>query len=366
VTARRGTRGAIAVLAAIGGGGVVVGVGLGLVPHVVKVGLSLPSVLAVAAVLVGLGAVVAGAMVLARPHGLVVRVVAAVGALGWTVLAAMVVAPAVAVNHVPRTQVGATPAEVGLTYEAVELEAADGVRLAAWYLPADGRPGEAEAAVVVRHGAGSTRSNVLAEAAVLVRAGFDVVMVDARGHGDSAGRAMDFGWDGEVDVAAAVGHLVDERGFAPGTVGVLGSSMGGEEALGAAGIDLRIGAVVAEGATARVAADKAWLSDAYGWRGAAQEQIERLQYGLTALLAEAPRPGSLRGSVAAADAPVLLITAGDVADEARAAAFIAEGAPERVAVWTVPGAGHTDGLAVDPDGWARRVVGFFRRHLVPR
>lgn len=346
--------------AAVGGGGLAAGVGLGLAPHLVKVGLSFASLLAVLLIVGGLGAVVVGSVALARSHARWVKAAVTAGALTWTIVAAMVVAPAVAVNHVPPTEVGRTPADVGLAFEAVELEAADGVRLAAWYLsPAD----DADAAVVVRHGAGSTRSNVLAEAAVLVRAGFAVLLVDARGHGGSSGRAMDFGWDGEVDVAAGVGHLVDERGFAPGSVGVLGSSMGGEEALGAAGVDRRIGAVVAEGATARTAADKAWLSDAYGWRGALQEQIERLQYALAALLAGAPSPRSLRDSVAAADVPVLLITAGTAADERRAAEFIAEGAPERVAIWTVPGAGHTDGLATDPDGWERQVVGFFRQHL---
>ena len=49
-----------------------------------------------------------------------------------------------------------------------------------------------------------------------------------------------------------------------GRIGAVGMSMGGEEAIGAAAADARIRAVVAEGATNRVAADKAWLSDQYG------------------------------------------------------------------------------------------------------
>ena len=51
--------------------------------------------------------------------------------------------------------------------------------------------------------------------------------------------------------------------------------MGGEEAIGASASNDLIRAVVAEGATARTAADKGWLSDEYGLRGVLQEQIER-------------------------------------------------------------------------------------------
>ena len=40
--------------------------------------------------------------------------------------------------------------------------------------------------------------------------------------------------------------------------------MGGEQALGALAVDERLGAVVAEGATRRVANDTAWLPDEYG------------------------------------------------------------------------------------------------------
>lgn len=62
-------------------------------------------------------------------------------------------------------------------------------------------------AIVLLHGAGSTRSDVLDQAAVLAHYGFGVLMIDARGHGDSGGRAMDFGWHGDADSAAATGYL---------------------------------------------------------------------------------------------------------------------------------------------------------------
>ena len=134
--------------------------------------------------------------------------------------------------------------------------------LAGWYVPsANG------AAVVLLHGAGSTRSDVLPQAAVLARAGFGVLLVDARGHGGSGGRAMDFGWHGDADIAAATDYLAARPDVDADRIGAVGMSMGGEEAIGATATNRLLRAVVAEGATARTAADEAWLSDRYGTAG---------------------------------------------------------------------------------------------------
>jgi len=251
-----------------------------------------------------------------------------------------------------------TPADVGLTYESVTLRTEDGVDLAAWWVPSQNG-----AAVALLHGAGSTRTAVLDQAAVVARHGYGVLLVDARGHGESGGRGMDFGWYGERDADAAVSFLTRAPGVEPGRVGIVGLSMGGEEAIGAAGLDPRVRAVVAEGATGRVAADKGYLVEAYGVRGRVQQGIDWLTYAVAGALTAAPQPESLRHSVVAANAdgtptPVLLITAGDVETELQAATYIQDAAPAAVQVWTVPGAGHTQGLETAPAEWEQHVVGF--------
>ena len=108
------------------------------------------------------------------------------------------------------------------------------------------------AAVVLLHGAGSTRSSVLDHAVVLANHGYGVLLFDARGHGRSGGRAMDFGWYGDKDVTAAVSFLQTRPDVDDDLIAAVGLSMGGEEAIGAAASDRRIRAVVAEGATHRV------------------------------------------------------------------------------------------------------------------
>lgn len=256
---------------------------------------------------------------------------------------------------------GRTPADLGLVFEDVTLHTSDDVALAGWWVPTHNG-----AAVAVLHGAGSTRTAALDQATVLARAGYGVLLVDARGHGESEGTGMDLGWWGERDTAAAVDFLAAQSAVAADRIGLLGLSMGGEEAIGTAGVDPRVRAVVAEGATNRVAADKEYL-DEYGFRGRLQQRVDALTYAVAGLLTAAPEPQELLESVrAAADRGTrfLLVTAGDVETEGLAAQRLLTAAPDLVEVWTVPGAGHVQGLRTDPEGWSQRVVGFLDAALV--
>ena len=343
-------------------GAVVASAGLGLaVPHLRKEGLG-------AVGLIGAALLVLGVLLAV---GTTRRLLASTRRRRWaltipllvvtTYLAAWTVGQGVAAGLPARPELGSrTPADLGLAYDDAVLRTSDDVELAAWWVePRNG------AAVVVLHGAGSTRTAALDQAGVVARAGYGVLLVDARGHGESEGRGMDLGWWGERDVAAAVDFLLAQPGVAPDRIGLVGLSMGGEEAIGAAGADDRVRAVVAEGATNRVAADKAYL-DAYGVRGHLQQAIDEATYAVAGLVTSAPEPASLRDSVVAAAArgtPFLLVTAGEVDTERLAAERLQRAAPETVEVWTVPGAGHVQGLSTAPEEWARRVVGFLAAAL---
>ena len=278
-------------------GVLLVPIGFGIaIPHLNKVGLE-PITLAGMLVLAGgLTLLISGSVTLVRltrswwrrlPAAAALLLVASV--LTWAI------GPAVAATNVPRAELGtAVPGDHGLEYQDVEFTTPDGVTLSGWYVPSANR-----AAVVLLHGAGSTRTAVLQHAAVLARHGYGVLLFDARGHGRSGGQAMDFGWYGDEDVTGAVSFLLQQPDVDPERIGAVGMSMGGEEAIGAAASDERIAAVIAEGATNRVAADKAWLSDEYGWRGTLQEGVEWLTYTTADLLTDADQPNTLRDAVRA-------------------------------------------------------------------
>ena len=340
-------------------GALAVAVGVGLVPQFVENLPSAGALLCAVGILGGGAAVVAGARLMLHGRPVSTRVAGSVATLLGVVVATWLIAPGVAATNVPPSEITATPGDLGLEFESVVMTTVDDVELAGWYLP-----GTSDAAIVIAHGAGSTRSDALAQAAVLDRNGFGVLLVDARGHGDSDGTAMDFGWYGDADLIAAIDHLAARPDVDPDRIGVLGLSMGGEETIGVAAADDRVRAVVAEGATARTAPDKAWLSDVYGWRGWLQEQVEKVQFGVTDLLTDASPPTTLRSAVGdAVGTPFLLITASTVADEGDAAEYLRTVAPERVTVWTVEGASHTGGLGTSPVEWEERVVAFFDEHL---
>jgi uncharacterized protein len=253
----------------------------------------------------------------------------------------------------------ATPASYGFGYQDVTFRTPDGVRLSAWYIPP--RNG---AAAVLLPGAGSTRTAVLGQAAVLARHGYGALLVDTRGHGHSGGHAMDFGWWGNWDVAAAVSFLDRQSGVRAGQIAVLGESMGGEQALAAAGSDPRIRAVVAEGATGQQLADHGWLPR--GIDGALERGMEWVMYTAAGLISGAPRPMSIPDAIrAAAPRPVLIIAGGAVGDEPIAARWFWAASPATVRVWAVPYAGHTQGLATAPRAWAAHVLGFLDAALEP-
>lgn len=347
----------IAAICAVVAGSFSFALGVGLtLPHVVKDDLGFAFGAGVVALAAGIVLLLGGVVTLLRSvrpwWGRVLAILAVIALLG-TCLAAL--GQAVAATVVPRTSLGPdTPARHGLAAVDATFRTADGVTLSGWYIPSVNG-----AAVALLHGSGSTRSAVLDQAAVLARHGYGVLLFDARGHGRSGGSAMDFGWYGDQDLAAAVTYLSSRPGVDGRRIGAVGLSMGGEEAIGAAAVDPRIRAVVAEGATGRVAADHGWLSDEYGWRGVVQEGLEWLTTSCTALLTPAAEPPALRDAVAAAaPRPILLIAGGAAPDEAIADRYIRSGSPANVQLWVAPDAGHTAALPADPQEWEQRVSAF--------
>ena len=265
------------------------------------------------------------------------------------VLVQFVVVPlamgALATNRAPAPLGDRTPGDVGLVVEEVVLEG-DGVQLAGWYVPSDNGVG-----VLLLHGSGSTRSSVLTHAQVLAGLGYGVLMVDARGHGESTGTAMDLGWWGDADIAPAVDYLLSRHDVTVDRVAVVGLSMGGEQALTAAATDERIVAVVAEGVGVRVAGDVPPGRDD-GWLPRA---VNAWGTTVTDFLTSASPPAPLDEAVAAIGPPRrALIIAG--LGEGAEARWLAESSPGTVAVWEVPDAGHTAALRTHPEEWRRRVA----------
>ena len=158
------------------------------------------------------------------------------GALAAFLVIAYVVFPVAfsyGYTHLGRT--GPLP-DIGFPSEQVTVTTDDSIELAATYVPSKNR-----AAVVIYPG-----RSALAEAKMLVRNGYGVLLLDPRGQGESQGDLVR--WAGDRDLIAAAEYLQRRPDVDPGRVGGFGSSVGGEILLGAAAESTAFKAVVSEGA----------------------------------------------------------------------------------------------------------------------
>ncbi len=150
-----------------------------------------------------------------------------------------------------RVSTGDTPQTYGMRYEEVTFPAReDGVEIAAWYIPVDEQAPTQTPAIVLVHGWTASRTvgfnqHFLSMARDLHEAGFAVMMIDLRGHGESEAAHVSFGVYERRDVLAAIDELL-QRGHPAGRIGLLGTSMGAASVVGAAAEHPAVGAVVTD------------------------------------------------------------------------------------------------------------------------
>jgi len=274
-------------------------------------------------------------------------------------------------------------ASVHAQREDFTVIAPDGITLRGWKV----RPQNPNGSwVLVFHGVADNRVGGVGQACVVLRAGYSVVMMDARAHGASDGPMATYGWLERRDTTAIIDALIStERppvdasaqmhpailppGNAPPPVKslrlfALGESMGAGIALQSAGADPRIEAVVAEASFASL-------------REAAYDYAGLQKYPLLGKTFFAPgawmmiyRGQSLAGfpasdvspekAVATRAFPVLLICDGaDTTLPCRHTRRIYAAATGPKELWEVPNAFHTAALGYQPEEFQRRVLAFF-------
>jgi dipeptidyl aminopeptidase/acylaminoacyl peptidase len=264
-----------------------------------------------------------------------------------------------------------TPGALGVVYEDVRFPArGGGVEIAGWYLPSE----HTRRAVVLVHGKDANRTrefdtylgdNVpgqFPELAVgLNKRGFAVLMIDLRGHGESGRARFGFGRTERLDVLGAVDWLVS-RGFRPGSIGVLGVSMGAATAIGAASIDPRIGAVVADSSYAELApiVEQNWTPVTH-LPGLFLPMTRWIGRGWFGCDINAARPVDEIGVIRR---PILLIHGdADPVVPAGHARVLKQAAGDWAELWECHSARHAAAYLVDPQAYLDRVTVFFDRRL---
>ena len=215
--------------------------------------------------------------------------------------------------------------------------------------------------IILCHGVGSNRSNLLLVASGLHEAGLNLLLFDFRAHGTSGGLQTSFGWREQRDLEGALAYLSHQPDVAARPYGVYGSSMGGAVALLVAARDERIGAVAVESPYANLEETiSRHLTLMYPvasnvlcrWLVLA---TYRIWFGVW------PRRVSPESSVARlAPRPLLLIHGDqDVRIALASLRRLYERAGDPKARWVIQGAGHLEGLEADPRAYVERLAGFF-------
>jgi uncharacterized protein len=245
------------------------------------------------------------------------------------------------------------------TREDFCVTALDGIVLRGWKV----RPAHPSGDwVVLFHGRSQNRLAMMSYATFLLSSGYNVVMMDARAHGESGGTIATYGYLERYDSRAILDALTASEHVSHAFA--LGESMGAAVALQSAAMDPRIQAVVAEGAFRNL---HEVMFDYAGLRVSAL--LGKTLFRPAAIMAvhEAEQQGGFRfddvspeESVAVRKFPVLLISGlsdHNIPRRHAEAIFLAASGPKEL--WLVPGARHQKAFQTEPAEFQRRVLKIF-------
>ena len=271
------------------------------------------------------------------------------------------------VTKVDRSPLEEHPTEYGLPYENVAFSPRgdewDDIVLRGWLIESE----RDELTVMLVHGLNSNRAgdNALELSRRLFDRGFNVLLFDIRGHGESDGDRLSAGYFEKWDVLGAYDFLV-QRGASPEEIGLLGWSLGGATALLAAAEEPAIKAVVADSSfadvhdliaqeTARATVFPQWVVPVFV---PGMKVVSRALYGIDV---GAVVPEKAAGTLGY---PILVIHG--EADErvpAEQSVRIHASAPVGSELWLSPGSEHADAVIDAPDEYVKRVEVYYHSRL---
>ncbi len=121
----------------------------------------------------------------------------------------------------PDNKLVSTPKDWGLSYDEVKLTTADNVQLHGWYIPAN----NSTQALLFFHGNAGNISHRGDTIAIFHSLGLNILIIDYRGYGNSAGSMSETG--AYLDAMAAWQYLVKGRNIQPENIFIFGRSLGG-------------------------------------------------------------------------------------------------------------------------------------------
>lgn len=145
-------------------------------------------------------------------------------AIGYVVLMALMYVMQDNIIYHPQKEILTTPASVGLTYEDIEFETDDQLKLHGWFVSVD----STAPTILYFHGNAGNISGRLETLRLLNGLGVNVFMFDYRGYGKSEGSPNETGT--YRDATAAWAYLTEQRNISDDRIIIMGRSLGGSVA----------------------------------------------------------------------------------------------------------------------------------------
>ena len=123
--------------------------------------------------------------------------------------------------YFPEKQIGNTPGAIGLDYTAVNIATGDGETLHGWWVPV----ADAKGTVLFFHGNAGNISHRINYLAMFKQLGYNTLLFDYRGYGQSSGTPSESGT--YLDAQAAWRYLIEIQGIVPERIVLFGESLGG-------------------------------------------------------------------------------------------------------------------------------------------
>jgi len=143
----------------------------------------------------------------------------------------------------PYKSIEATPQDIALDYEDVNIATADGVKLNGWFIPSD----MPRATILFSHGNGGNISHRLEKIKILNKLDLNILIYDYRGYGLSAGKPSEEGL--YLDADAMYRYLINKKKISPETIIAYGESLGGAVAINLASKQVMGGLIIEDSFT---------------------------------------------------------------------------------------------------------------------
>ncbi|MEW6557116.1 MAG: alpha/beta hydrolase [Elusimicrobiota bacterium] len=149
------------------------------------------------------------------------------------------------IMKVTRLALEISPKNFGLKFEDIEFNTTDGIKIYGWFIYAEPK---SDRTIIICHGWGANKSDVLPSTMYLLKSGFNLLYFDFRNHGASGGTVSSLGKLESLDLSCAIEYLKKTKPAQSNKIGVYGISMSGAVAILTAATDSRIETVVVDSA----------------------------------------------------------------------------------------------------------------------